>query len=145
MYQLIIIPIMVGAITQVIKLIIDGIPNNLTWQHLYNDYGGMPSSHTAFVVSLVTAVGFREGIGSAAFAVSLIFMLIVVRDAVGFRREIGRNSVMTNFLAKELFKKRKVDIPHLRERIGHTIPEVIAGALLGFSLTSILYLAFFFQ
>ncbi|MFA6918561.1 MAG: divergent PAP2 family protein [Patescibacteria group bacterium] len=145
MYQLIIIPIVVGAITQIIKLIIDGIPNNLNWQHIYNDYGGMPSSHTAFVVSLVTAVGFREGLDSAAFAIALILMLIVVRDAIGFRREIGRNATMTNLLAKEVFKSKKVLVPHLRERIGHSIPEVIAGALLGFSLTSILYLVFFFQ
>jgi hypothetical protein len=144
MYQLIIIPLVVGAVTQIIKLIIDGIPNNLNWQHLYNDYGGMPSSHTAFVVSLVTAVAFREGFGSAAFAISLIFMIIVIRDAVGFRRQLGKNATITNLLAEEIFKKKK-GVPHLRERIGHTIPEVLAGALLGFSLTAILYLVFFFQ
>ena len=144
MYQLIIIPIVVAAITQVIKLIIDGIPNNLNWQHLYNDYGGMPSSHTAFVVSLATAIAFREGLDSAAFAISLIFMLIVVRDAVGFRRQLGKNASITNLLTEEVFKKKN-NIPRLREKIGHTVPEVIAGALLGFSLTSVLYLAFFFQ
>ena len=144
MYQLIIIPLVVGAITQIIKLIIDGIPNNLNWQHLYNDYGGMPSSHTAFVVSLVTAVGFREGITSAAFAISLVFMFIIIRDAVGFRRQLGKNAAITNLLAEEIFKNKK-GVPHLRERIGHTIPEVIAGALLGFSLTAILCLVFFFQ
>ncbi len=144
MYQLIIIPLVVGAITQIIKLIIDGIPNNLNWQHLYNDYGGMPSSHTAFVVSLATAIAFREGLDSAAFAISLIFMLIVVRDAVGFRRQLGKNASITNLLTEEVFKKKN-NIPRLREKIGHTVPEVIAGALLGFSLTSVLYLAFFFQ
>jgi len=144
MYQLIIIPIVVGAITQIIKLIIDGIPNNLNWQHIYNDYGGMPSSHTAFVVSLVTAVGFREGLESAAFAIALIFTLVIMRDAVGFRRQLGKNSAVTNLLAKEVFKKKN-NVPHLQEKIGHTLPEVIAGALLGFSLTSILYLVFFFQ
>ena len=144
MYQLIIIPLVVGAITQIIKLIIDGIPNNLNWQHLYNDYGGMPSSHTAFVVSLATAIAFREGVSSAAFAISLIFMLIIVRDAVGFRRQLGKNASITNLLTEEVFKKKN-NIPRLREKIGHTVPEVIAGALLGFSLTSVLYLAFFFQ
>ena len=140
MVALIFIPIAIGAITQIIKLSIDGIPNNLNWQHLLTDYGGMPSSHTAFVASLVTAVGLHEGVNSAAFAVALVFMLIVMRDAIGLRREIGRNAVLTNTITKEVFKNKKNQPPLLRERVGHTIPEVIGGLLVGCSLTVVLYL-----
>ena len=140
MIELILIPLAIGAVTQVIKLSIDGIPNNLNWQHLLTDYGGMPSSHTAFVASLVTAVGIHEGINSAAFAVALVFMLVVIRDAIGLRREIGKNAILTNTIAKEVFKNKKEQPILLRERVGHTMPEVIAGLLVGFSLTAVLYL-----
>jgi len=130
----------VGAITQAIKLIIDGIPNNFTWQHLYRDYGGMPSSHTAFVASLATVIGLREGLNSAAFAIALILMLVVIRDAVGFRREIGKNAILTNYLAKKLIKDKK--IPLLTERVGHKISEVAAGVIFGGALSALIYFIF---
>jgi uncharacterized protein len=140
MYLLIVIPILVGAITQALKLIIDGIPNNFSWQHLIGDYGGMPSSHAAFVTSLVTVVGLREGLDSSAFAIAFILMLVVLRDAVGFRREIGKNSAVTNHLAKELYKTRK--IKPLTERVGHKVSEVIAGIVFGGALSALIYFGF---
>lgn len=136
MYLLILIPIIVGAATQALKLLIDGIPHNFNWHHLISDYGGMPSSHTAFVSSLVAVVGLREGLDSAAFAVSLILMLVVVRDAVGFRREIGRNAKLTNFIARRTLNKKQ---GLLTERVGHTIPEVLAGFAFGAALSVALY------
>jgi len=137
MYLLIIVPILVGAITQAIKLSIDGIPNNFSWQHLVGDYGGMPSSHAAFVTSLVTVVGLREGVGSAAFAIALVLMIVVLRDAVGFRREIGRNARMTNYLAKNFIKDKK--IKPLTERVGHKPTEVLMGMVLGAALSALIY------
>jgi hypothetical protein len=68
MFELILIPVIVAAITQALKLIIDGIPNNFNWQHLVNDYGGMPSSHTSFVSALATVMGLSQGFNSPAFA-----------------------------------------------------------------------------
>lgn len=140
MLPLIIIPIMVAIIVQAIKLIIDGIPNNLNWQHLLRDYGGMPSSHTAFVSSLMTLVGLSEGFNSAAFALSFALLVIVVRDAVGFRREIGRNAIFTNLVAKKIFKKEKAE--YLNEQIGHYFSEVIAGFLIGAGLSILFYQIF---
>jgi len=140
MYLLIIIPVVVAAITQAVKLTIDGIPNNFSWQHLISDYGGMPSSHGAFVTSLVTVVGLREGVDSAAFAVAFILMLVVLRDAIGFRREIGKNAVLTNYIAKNLLKDKK--IPLLTERVGHKISEVLAGIVFGGALSALIYFIF---
>lgn len=137
MYSLIIIPILVALITQLIKLIIDGIPNNLDWQHLFSDYGGMPSSHTALVASLATMAALEEGLASAAFAISLVLMVIVVRDAVGFRREIGKNAVLTNLLAQEIFPENPEIL--VTERIGHKTPEVIVGFIAGVALTILFY------
>lgn len=137
MFQLIIIPILVGLITQIIKLMADGIPNNFSWRHLINDYGGMPSAHTAYASALTTVVALREGLDSAAFAISLILMIIVIRDAIGFRREIGRNAVLTNQIAKEVFKNKKVE--YLQERIGHTLPQILVGLIIGFGLSAVLF------
>lgn len=143
MFELILIPIIVAAITQIFKLIIDGIPNNLNWQHLVNDYGGMPSSHTSFVASLATVIGLSQGFSSVAFAISLALMVIVMRDAIGFRREIGRNAVFTNMLAKIIYKdapaQTKSKIDFLNERVGHSLPEVIIGFIVGICLSIILY------
>lgn len=137
MYSLILIPFLVGLITQIIKLIIDSIPNNLDWQHLFKDYGGMPSAHTAFVTSLVTVIFLQEGINSAAFALALALAVIVIRDAIGFRKEIGYNAVLTNMLAQKIFPNNP-EI-QIQERIGHSFKEVLVGLLLGIVLSLIFY------
>lgn len=143
MFELILIPLIVAFITQILKLTIDGIPNNLNWQHLINDYGGMPSSHTSFVSALATVIGLSQGFESAAFAISFVLMLIVMRDAVGFRREIGRNAVFTNMLATIIYKdspaqtKNKIDF--LNEKVGHSLPQVAVGFIVGICLSLILY------
>lgn len=137
MFSLIVIPLLVTMVTQVIKLITDGIPFNLTWQHLMADYGGMPSAHAAFVASLLTLVGIREGVDSTAFAIAFAMAIIVVRDAVGFRREIGKNGVLTNLLAKEIFPTNPEIM--VRERIGHSLTEVTAGLIVGTLLTFLFY------
>ncbi|MEK7652875.1 MAG: divergent PAP2 family protein [Patescibacteria group bacterium] len=140
MLDFILIPLLVGIIVQAIKLIIDGIPNNFSWQHIVSDYGGMPSAHTAFVSALLVIVGIKEGFGSAAFAISFILLIIVVRDAIGFRREIGRNAALTNFIAKNTLKNKKIN--YLTERVGHTLPEVAAGFVIGGALAVFFYLTF---
>lgn len=143
MFELITIPIVVTIIAQAIKLIIDGIPNNFSWQHLISDYGGMPSAHTAFVTSLATIVGLSSGFDSAVFAISFVLMIIVIRDAIGFRREIGRNAVFTNMIAKQIYasssKNTKTKIEFLNEKIGHSLIEVLVGFVFGACLTTLLY------
>src|SRR3989344_2053379 len=129
MFALIIIPILVGLLTQALKLIIDGIPNNLTWQHLMTDYGGMPSSHTGFAAALATLVGIQAGFSSAAFAICVAILIIVIRDAVGFRRQIGQNAAFTNLIGRQVFKNKKME--YLYEKTGHTVPEAVSGLLIG--------------
>src|SRR3989338_3865857 len=143
MYELILIPLLVAVIIQIIKLIIDGIPNNLNWQHLINDYGGMPSAHAALVASLATVSGLSQGFNSAVFAISFVLMVIVARDAVGFRREIGRHAVFTNMLARAIYQnaknQTKEKLEFLNEKVGHTVWEVMVGLILGVCLSLILY------
>ncbi|MEI6627545.1 MAG: divergent PAP2 family protein, partial [bacterium] len=94
-------------------------------------------SHTAFVASLATVIGLRDGFNSSAFAVALILLVVVIRDAVGFRREIGRNATLTNKIGKEVFKNKS--IKYLNEQMGHTVPQVSAGLIVGVITTVVIY------
>lgn len=142
MYSLLIIPVLVGFITQILKLAFDRNPRNLDWKHIFFSYGGMPSSHTAFVSSLATVIVLREGLDSAAFAVALILMVLVIRDAAGLRMEMGRNAKLTNQLAQEVYKGKNNKFTPLREQVGHTFVQVIAGFIIGVALAALFYWLF---
>ena len=94
--------------------------------------GGMPSSHSATVCALATACGMIEGFSSSVFAVSAIFAFIVMYDAAGVRRAVGQQAKILNRLMDDIFAGKTDEIQSkLKELIGHTKLEVLAGALLG--------------
>lgn len=94
--------------------------------------GGMPSSHSALVCAMVTVIGFQEGFASSVFALSFCFACVVMYDAAGVRRSAGRNAAMINHLLDGLSGSGFVfDEERLKELIGHTPVQVMAGALLG--------------
>jgi len=93
--------------------------------------GGMPSSHSAMVSSLVSAVGHRSGTNSDVFALSVIFAVIVMYDAAGVRQAAGKQAKVLNQIIRELFMGRPISEGELKELIGHTSMEVIVGALIG--------------
>jgi acid phosphatase family membrane protein YuiD len=94
--------------------------------------GGMPSSHSATVSSLATAVAKTDGLGSTSFAVSFIFAFIVMYDAAGVRRAAGEQARILNQLVNNLTEHKPVYLKkNLKEIIGHTPLEVVVGALLG--------------
>ncbi len=93
--------------------------------------GGMPSSHSAFVMSLATKAGMLNGFESTYFAISMAFALIVMQDAAGVRRAAGNQARILNLIIEDLSKKRPIKQERLKELIGHTPFEVIAGAFLG--------------
>jgi acid phosphatase family membrane protein YuiD len=95
--------------------------------------GGMPSAHSAMVCALATAVGMRDGFGSAYFAITVILALVVTYDAAGVRQSVGQQSVVLNRIILELKRKEpmvKIEAD-LRELMGHTPFEVLIGAALG--------------
>lgn len=95
--------------------------------------GGMPSSHSAFVTSLATGIGLREGFHSTLFALATVFALIVMYDASGVRRAAGKQARVLNAIIEDL-NRRQLHPERLRELLGHTPFEVIVGALLGIIL-----------
>lgn len=94
--------------------------------------GGMPSSHSALVATLSTTIGFRDGIGSDIFILSLAFFLVTIRDALGVRRASGIQATELNKLGSALSEKGLVDFKPIKEVHGHKPVEVIMGCVLGF-------------
>ncbi|AZO94295.1 divergent PAP2 family protein [Iocasia frigidifontis] len=103
--------------------------------------GGMPSSHSSFVSTLATLIGLKYGFTSDLFAVVSVFSLIIIYDAGGVRRAVGEQANLLNHLLKHLdplqlkhgFDKELIK-KDLKELVGHTPFEVLAGSLLGVSI-----------
>ncbi len=93
--------------------------------------GGMPSSHSSFVTSLSTLVGIERGFNSTEFAICAVFSLIVMYDASGVRRAVGKQAAILNKIVEDLHNKKHIEHETLKELVGHTPKEVICGAILG--------------
>ena len=93
--------------------------------------GGMPSSHSALVASLATAIGLRLGWDNSLTAIAIIFALIVMYDAAGVRLAASRQAATLNKIIDELFEEGEFHQERLKELLGHTPVEVFAGAALG--------------
>ena len=102
--------------------------------------GGMPSSHSAVVCSLATAIGICEGITSTYFILSLIFALVVLRDSVGVRRAAGLQAKALNNLGKQFAKYSGQEFHSIKEIQGHTPLEVLVGSCLGVLISVIFFL-----
>ncbi len=98
----------------------------------------MPSSHSAIVAGLATAVGKYSHLDSPEFAIALIFSFVVMYDAAGLRRAAGRQAAILNRLVEDLVHMRGVQEPMLRELLGHTPVEVLVGAVIGIAVGLIL-------
>lgn len=122
-------------IAQVMKMIIVLVKDRkVNFERLVGS-GGMPSSHSALVVSLAAAIGLTEGFASPLFALSTVFALVVMYDAAGVRRAAGQQAVILNKIIDSLVKS---DFSHtekrLKELLGHTPVQVFAGAILGIAV-----------
>ncbi|MCL2057479.1 MAG: divergent PAP2 family protein [Oscillospiraceae bacterium] len=124
------VPALAWFIAQSAKLVYSLIKfKKLDFRLLYGT-GGMPSSHTGYVVSLCTVIGKSTGVDSAAFGLSFAFALVVMIDAAGVRQAAGKharllNTLMSTHFPGDAFNER------LKELIGHKPLEVLIGAILG--------------
>lgn len=99
--------------------------------------GGMPSSHSALMTSVTTSIGLNSGWGSAVFALALAVTAIVVYDATGVRRQAGFHAERINQIVRELLHAKRLEesqVSYLREIIGHTPGEAVAGVFFGVSV-----------
>jgi acid phosphatase family membrane protein YuiD len=125
------VSILAWFIAQVLKVIITLLKEKRMDFTRFIGSGGMPSSHSAFVVSLATSVGLKHGWDSTYFAISAVFTLIVMYDAAGVRRATGKQAVVLNKIINEIHQYKEIKQERLKELIGHTPIEVFTGALLG--------------
>ena len=127
---------------QVLKTIIYAFMNKkLDLSRLVGD-GGMPSGHSATVASLTTAALLCYGPGSFQFAISLILAIVVCKDAMGVRLETGKQAVMLNEMMRVfnvLTSSEQLPEVKLREFVGHTPIQVMAGILLGIANAVVMY------
>ncbi|MDR1774035.1 MAG: divergent PAP2 family protein [Clostridioides sp.] len=93
--------------------------------------GGMPSSHSSFVTSLATVVGVEKGFNSSEFAITAVLALIIMYDAAGVRRAVGRQAEILNQIIDDWQHKKEFKQDKLKELIGHTPMQVWFGGLLG--------------
>ncbi len=119
-------------IAQLIKLVIEMVVHRSFDITKMWSSGGMPSSHSAFVCSSVSSIGLVEGTDSPLFALASIFALVVMYDACHVRRAAGEQAKVLNILKKswEDLSPKFVEI-ELKELLGHTPLQVMAGAVLG--------------
>ena len=132
-------------VAQVAKTIIHAIINKkLVLERMVGD-GGMPSGHSATVTSLATISGLSFGFDSFQFAATAILAIIVCHDAMGVRLETGKQAVALNELLEvfDLIHPNKISEANLKEFVGHTPIQVIAGILLGIANAIVMYFCFF--
>ena len=101
--------------------------------------GGMPSSHSALIVGATNAIGLYFGYANPMFALGVVLAMIVTYDAAGVRRQAGIHAERINILFDELLKGHLWDEEELREVLGHTPLEVLAGILWGLLVTTLVW------
>jgi acid phosphatase family membrane protein YuiD len=141
---------LIAALSSILLAQVVKVPIYLTTNRSWNpklalSTGGMPSSHSAAVCSLTTAIGIVEGISSSAFAISVVLSAITMFDAAGIRRHAGIHATFINrLLAAEPSIVMADDNPKtLKELLGHQPIEVIAGAFFGIIVSVLLYWSFY--
>ncbi len=124
---LFLIPLVVLFLSEVAKIIVEYVKTG-DWDEGIFKTGGMPSSHSAFVTSLIIIVYQKLGMQSVEFAMAFVFASVVWYDAMSVRRAVGQQAEILN----KLQRKQKLKI-----RLGHSFAEVIAGIAFGAVVTQI--------
>jgi uncharacterized protein len=134
--DVLIAPLLCWTVAQLCKVILFLLrERKLNLRYLVSG-GGMPSSHSALVAGLATAVAFVEGVGSAAFGISVVLAFIVMYDAATVRHSVGQQAAVLNRILKEIQERRPVKVlgRELKELIGHSPLQVFVGGCLGIAV-----------
>lgn len=127
MHYLFLIPLIVGVLCEILKVITEGIERGAWHEGLFRS-GGMPSTHSAFVTSLLIVVGWKTGMASVSFAIAFVFACLIWYDAMSSRKAIDEQAKILN---------RLQTWQHLSERLGHSFLEVLGGIAFGAAVTLI--------
>ena len=122
-------------IAQFLKPFVNAIFERRFVWHLLFSTGGMPSSHTAGVIALVTSIGMTYGVGTVYFAISATFAAIVIHDAMGIRRAAGKQAQVINEWSRilsDIHREGQFTPENLKTMLGHSFSQILGGTLLGF-------------
>ncbi len=128
------------CVAQGIKVLISlWLDKKLDWRRCFG-MGGMPSSHSAFVFSLMLSIAVKETVASTQFALAFALAAVVIYDAMGVRRETGKQGeVLNQILSQVLVEGKPITEKQLKELVGHTPLEVIGGVIVG-SLVTLIFI-----
>lgn len=101
--------------------------------------GGLPSSHAAGVAALASSTGLYTGFNSPLFAMTLVFAIVVLFDAQGVRRSSGKQAQILNKILEDIYWKKKIQEDRLKELLGHTPVEILAGVAIGVFMSLLCY------
>ena len=127
-YKYIIVPFVTWFGIQLFKVLYKRVHEGVWDIERILGAGGRPSSHSAIAVSLATMIGKNVGWDTPIFALSVIFSLVVMYDAAGVRRAVGKQARILNDI---LNNQKLSNAEKLQEMTGHTPIQVAAGALIG--------------
>ena len=126
-------------VAQIIKIVIGMIRERRFDFRWLIGTGGMPSTHAAGVTALSLAIGLQLGFRSPIFAVAAAFTVVTLYDAQGVRRWSGRQAKVLNRMIEDMYFKRRIQEERLKELMGHTPIEVLAGMGIGVVTAVALY------
>jgi acid phosphatase family membrane protein YuiD len=104
--------------------------------------GGLPSSHSSLMTATTLSIALYHGFNNPLFGLAVAISMIVIYDATGVRRQAGLHARVINEIMEEIFAGRPVPEKQLREVLGHTPIEAIAGILLGIMIALVYWLLF---
>ena len=145
--DVLIVPGVAWFVAQLLKVLINGVVNkNFSVERLWGD-GGMPSGHSATVSALAIMCALTSGLDSTQFAIAAVLAIIVMHDALGVRRETGKQAVSIIKISERLNeyfgeKDEAIKTDKLKVLVGHTPLQVICGALVGAVVVIIYALVF---
>lgn len=138
--EILIISVISMLLAQVLKFIYYSIKyKKLCWRTLWST-GGLPSSHTAFCITLCITLGMFQwrDLNSLdwSFAVAVVFAAVTIHDAFGVRLEASRHAIILNNLVEDFSEEEKKELGFgkkgkLKEMLGHKVNEVLGGAVVG--------------
>ncbi|MBR8836013.1 MAG: divergent PAP2 family protein [Stigonema ocellatum SAG 48.90 = DSM 106950] len=134
--RVLLVALVACLIAQALKLVVELIKNRKLDVSVLFTTGGMPSAHSALVTALAAGVGQTIGWASPEFAVAIVFAIIVMYDAAGVRQAAGKQARVLNQVVDELFHEHpEFNQDRLKELLGHTPFQVIAGSALGITIS----------
>jgi hypothetical protein len=129
--QVLLIALCSSLTAQLLKLFIELAQFRRVRFKVLFETGGMPSSHSALVSALAVGIGRTQGWDTPQFAIATVFAFIVMYDATGIRLAAGKQAKVLNQIMVEVFEEEH---DPLKELLGHTPVQVVAGSILGIFL-----------